>query len=66
LRHGDSIQTPSFIYTATGQDRLIADFLNRLERGEPPLITPWQQLTVVRILHGLLESAATGREVVLT
>jgi predicted dehydrogenase len=50
-------------YSNSGQDRLIADFLGRLERGEPPLITPRQQLTVVRLLSGILESAATGREV---
>jgi len=50
-------------YSNSGQDRLIADFLGRLERGQPPLITPRQQLTVVRILSGILESAATGREV---
>jgi predicted dehydrogenase len=63
--HGQAVDiTPELPqYSNTGQDRLIADFLQRLERGEPPLITPRQQLTVVRILNGILESAAAGHEV---
>ena len=44
---------------------LISDFLDALDAGRPPRVTPREALQVHRLIDALLRSAAEGRRVTL-
>jgi len=48
--------------TGTGHDVLIADWLCKLEAGEPPRVRPEEAAAVVQIIEGIYESADSGEE----
>lgn len=51
------------LITGTGHGLLIRDWLRALEAGEPPRVRPEEAAVVVRIIEGIYQSAASGKEV---
>jgi predicted dehydrogenase len=55
------VQGPRAV-TGTGHDKLIADWLQKLEAGEAPRVRPEEAAAVVQIIEGIYKSAESGKE----